>query len=108
MLVRGAVVPVGQRRSLARLALPRRRAAAGDPAVERAGLHLLLDERDRGADALLHRPRDLRLARDREIAADVLEEGLVRMGEVLRVAGEPLHRLLARREHGAAGLKLAR
>src|SRR4051794_17284456 len=50
MLVRRAVVAFRQRRALAGLALARRRAAAGDAAVERAGLDLLLDEGDGGAD----------------------------------------------------------
>jgi len=49
MLVRGAVVAVRERRALARLSLARGRAAAGNPAVEGAGLDLALDERDRGA-----------------------------------------------------------
>src|SRR4051794_22558126 len=74
VLVRRAVVALGQRRALARLALPRRRAAARDAAVERARFDLLLDERDRGSHALLHRPGDLRLRRDREVPPDVLEE----------------------------------
>src|SRR4051812_47591133 len=52
MLVRRAVVALGERRPLAGLALAGRRAAAGDAAVERAGLDLLLDEADCGADAL--------------------------------------------------------
>ena len=53
MLVRRAVVAVRERRALARLALARRRVAARDAAVERAGLDLLLDEPDRGVDALV-------------------------------------------------------
>src|SRR5215218_1509397 len=44
MLMRGAVVAVRQRRSLAGLPLARRRAATGDTAVERSGLDLLLHE----------------------------------------------------------------
>ena len=55
MLVRRAVVTARQRRPLTRLALPRRRMAPGDPAIEQTGLDLLLDERRRRADALLHR-----------------------------------------------------
>src|SRR5207253_7405809 len=104
VLVRRAVVAVGQRRALARLALARGGAAAGDAAVEGAGLDLALDERDRRGDALAHRPRDLRLAGDREVAADVLEERAVGLGEVERVLGEPLHRLLAGLQHLAAVL----
>src|SRR5690242_20868107 len=96
MLVRRAVLALGQRRALAGLALAGRRAAAGDAAVERAGLDLLLDEAHRGADALAHGPGDLRLRGDREVAANVLEKRPIRLGEVLRVSGEPLHRLLAR------------
>ena len=42
--MRGAVVPLGQRRPLARLALARRRSAARSTAVEGAGLDLLGDE----------------------------------------------------------------
>ena len=57
VLVRRAVVALGQRRPLAGLALARRRAAAGDAAVERAGLELLLDEADRRADAFAAPPR---------------------------------------------------
>src|ERR687892_2044893 len=74
VLVRGAVLALGQRRALARLALARRRAAACDAAVERAGLDLRLDELDGGADPFRHRPGDLRLVGDGEVAADVLEE----------------------------------
>ena len=74
--------------------------------VERAGLDLLLDEADRGIDALVDRPGDLRLHGDREVAPDVLEERPVRLGEVVRICGEPLHRPLARREHLAAVLEL--
>src|SRR5437667_9167269 len=106
MLVRGAVVAVGERRTLARLALARCRPATGHAAVERAGLDLLLDERRRRGDALLHRPCDLGLRRDREVAADVLEEGPVGLREVQRILREALHRLLARGEHRASGLDL--
>ena len=50
MLVRRAVVALGQRRPLAGLAFARRRATPGDTAVERTRLDLLLDEGDgRGA-----------------------------------------------------------
>src|SRR5438034_1258674 len=98
MLVRGAVVPIGQRCALARLALPRGRPAARDAAVEGARLDLALDERDRRCNALADGPGHLRLAGDREVAADVLEERPVGLGEVERVFGEPLHRLLARPE----------
>ena len=52
MLVRGAVVAVGERRALTGLALPGRRVAVRDPSLERAASHLLLDEVDRGADAV--------------------------------------------------------
>src|SRR5207247_2418569 len=69
VLVRRTVVALRQRGALARLALARRRPAAGHTAVERTGLDLALDERDRGRDALAHRPGDLRLACDREVAA---------------------------------------
>src|SRR5581483_3693380 len=105
VLVRRAVVAVRKRRALARLALARRCAAAGDAAVERAGLDLLLDEADGCADALRHRPRDLCLDGDREIASDVAEERSIRLGEVVRIGGEALHRPLARREHLAAVLE---
>src|SRR5690349_16170276 len=95
MLVRRAVVAIRQRRSLAGLALARRRLAAGDAAVERAGLDLLLDERDRCADPFPDRPGDTSLRGDREIAADVLEQGTVGTREILRVGGEARHRQLA-------------
>src|SRR4051812_28897714 len=99
MLVRWAVVALRQRRGLGGLAPARRRPAAGDAAVERSGLDLALDERDRRGDALAHRPRNLRLAGDREVAPDVLEESPVGLGEVERVLGQALHRLLAGLEH---------
>jgi hypothetical protein len=106
VLVRRAVVALRQRRALAGLALARRRAAAGDPAVERSGLDLLLDERRRRGHAGLHGPCDLRLRRDREVAPDVLEERPVRLREIERIAGEALHRVLARHEDGPPGLDL--
>src|SRR5438067_619239 len=95
VLVRGAVVALGERCALARLALARGCPAAGDPAVERARFDLALDERDRCGHAFPDRPGDLSLARDREVAADVLEERPVGLGEVERVLGEAIHRLLA-------------
>ena len=104
--MRRAVVALRQRRALAGLALAGRRAAAGDAAVERAGLELLLDEADRGADAFLHGPGHLRLRGDREEAANVLEKGAIGLGEIVRVGREPLHRLLALLEHGTPGLEL--
>src|SRR5215212_11633060 len=73
VLVARAVVAIGERRALARLPLARRGAAAGDAAVERACLDLLLDEALRRLDALAHGPGHVRLAGDREVAADVLE-----------------------------------
>src|SRR5712671_3016353 len=106
MLVRRAVVTLRQRRALARLALARRCATACNAAVERARFDLILDELRRGADALRHGPRDLGLARDREVAADVLEERAVRLREVERVFREAFHRLLAGGEHCAARLEL--
>src|SRR5262245_11180102 len=106
MLVRRAVVPLGQRRPLAGLALAGRRLAACDPAVERSGLDLRLDEADGRADPLAHGPRDLSLRRDREVAADVLEERAIGPGEVLRIGGQALHGPLALLEHVAPGLDL--
>jgi hypothetical protein len=61
MLVRRAVIALGERGSLARFALAGRRPATRNTAVERARLDLGLDESDRGGDALGHRPGDLRL-----------------------------------------------
>src|SRR5581483_10015075 len=106
VLVARAVVAVRERRPLTRLALARRRAAPGDAAVERTRLDLLLDELLRRVDALRHGPRHVRLARDREVAPDVLEERAVGLREVERVGREPLHRLLARLENGTARLDL--
>src|SRR5262245_9579579 len=106
VLMRGAVVALGERRALARLALPRRRVAAGNAAFERAVLDLLLDELDRSPDAVRDRPGDLRLHGDREVAPDVLEERLVRLGEVMRVGSESLHRALAGSEHLAPVVEL--
>ena len=106
VLVRRAVVAFRERRALARLALARRRAATRDAAVECAGLDLFLDERHRRVDALRHRPRDLRLHGDREEAANVLEERLVGLREVVRIGREPFHRPFARGEHVAPVLEL--
>src|SRR5215211_5828750 len=108
VLVARAVLALGKRRPLARLPLAGRGAAAGDAAVESALLDLLLDERAGGVDSLRHRPGDLRLHRDREVAPNVLEERAIRLGEVLRIRCEPLHRPLARRQHLAAVLQLRR
>src|SRR5512144_789935 len=105
VLVRRAVVAVRKRRALAGLALAGRRLAAGDTAVERSGLDLLLDERDRGSDALAHRPGDLRLCRDREVAADVLEQRPVGAREVLRICRQPRHRQLALLQDATARLE---
>src|SRR4249920_2645125 len=99
MLVRGTVVPVRQRGALTGLALARRRAAAGDPTVERAGLDLVLDEPDCRIDALRDGPGDLLLHGDREVASDVLEERAVRLREIVRICCEPLHRPLTCRQH---------
>src|SRR5689334_658315 len=104
MLVRGTVVALGEWRALARLALARRGPAAGDAAVEGAGLDLALDEGDRRGHPLAHRPGDLSLARDREVAPNVLEERPVRLREVERILGQPLHRLLAGLHYLAAVL----
>src|SRR3954451_6320853 len=106
VLVRGAVLALGERRALAGLALAGRRAAAGDPAVERTRLDLRLDELDRGTDPLGHGPGDLRLLRDGEVTADVLEECLVGAGEVARILGEPLDAVLACCEDVTAVLEL--
>src|ERR687888_2005124 len=108
MLVGGAVVAVWKWRALARLALGGCRPAARDATVDRARLDLALDEGDRRRDALTNRPGDLRLARDREIAADILEERAVGLREVERVLGEPLHRLLTGLEHLAPVLNARR
>src|SRR5436190_21695465 len=104
VLVGRAVVALRERRPLARLALARRRAAAGDAAVQRAGLDLVLDELHRRVDPFGHGPGHLGLAGDREVAPDVLEEGAVRLREVERIAGEALHRLLTGHQHGPARL----
>src|SRR5437868_8586732 len=101
MLMRRAVLPLRKRRALAWLALAGGRTAAGDAAVERARLDLLLDEPARGADALGHRPGDLRLVGDREVPAEILEQRPVRLGEVVRIGGEALHRALTGLEHRA-------
>ena len=108
VLVRRAVVATRERRALARLALPRRRVAARDAAVEEAGFDLLLDERRRGADALAYRPGDLGLRRDREVAPDVGEQRAIRAGEVVGILGEPCHRALALDQHRATVTRAAR
>src|SRR5215204_4195480 len=106
VLVRRAVVALGERRALARLALARRRVAARNAAVERAGLDLLLDERHRGGHALVYGPGHLGLRGDREVAPNVLEAGPLGPGEVLRNAGEPLHRLFTGFDDGFSLLVL--
>ena len=78
------------------------------PPSSSAGLELRLDERDRRADALAHGPGDLRLRGDREVAADVLEERAVGPREVVRIGGQPRHRLLALAEHRAPVLEAGR
>src|SRR5437773_12201932 len=98
MLVRRAVLALGQRRALAWLPLASCRPAACDAAVEGACVDLLLDEFDRGRDAFVDCPGNLRLRRDRKVAANVLEEGAIGICEVVRILGQALHRLLARRE----------
>src|SRR5919197_2148516 len=106
VLVGGAVLAVGQRCALARLALAGRRATARDTAVEGAGLDLGLDELDCGADALAHGPRDLRLAGDGEVAPDVLEERSVGVREVARVLRQAFDSVLAGGQDFAAVLEL--
>src|SRR3954452_4726127 len=103
--MRRAVIAFREGRALARLAFARRRAAAGDAAVERAGLDLLFDERHRGGDPFVNGPGHLGLHRDREVAPDVLEERLVGLGEIQRIRREALHRLLAIGEDPAAILE---
>src|SRR5262245_23206726 len=71
MLMGGAVVAAGQWCALTGLALPGGRVAARDAAVEETRRDLLLDERRGRADTLTHRPRDLGLRPDREVAANV-------------------------------------
>src|SRR5229473_2340465 len=104
--MRRAVVAVRQRRALTRLSLTRRRTATGDAAVERAGLDLLLDEPDCSIDTLRDRPRDLLLHGDRKVAADVLEERPIRLREVVRIRGEPLHRSFTCCKHFAPVLEM--
>src|SRR3954467_11222805 len=106
VLMRRAVVALRQRCPLTRLALAGRRAAPSDAAVERSRLDLLLDEADRRLDALGHGPGDLRLHGDREVAADVLEQGAIRLREVVRVGGQALHRPLTGRQHVPAVLEV--
>src|SRR5436190_18426846 len=106
MLMRGAVLAVRQRRALARLALARRRTAARDAAVQHARLDLLLDEPDGCRDALAHGPSDLRLRGDRKVTANVLEERAIRPRKIVRIAREPLHRLLACGQYELAVLEL--
>ena len=88
------------------LPFARGRATAGNAAVERTGLDLFLDEVDGSADALGHRPGDLGLDRDREVAADVAEQRPVGLRKVMRIGGEALHRRLAGDEHLAAVFEL--
>ena len=105
VLVRRAVVALRERRALARLALARRRPAAGDPPSSRPD-SICSSMKSTAAFTPFHCPRDLRLRGDREVAADVLEQRPVGLREVERIARQPLHRLLARLEHGAARFEL--
>src|SRR5664279_3349805 len=106
VLMRRAVITVGKRCALAGLALAGRRLTTRDSAVESTGLDLLLNELAGRADSLLHRPTDLRLHSDRVVTADVLEEGTIGLGEVVRIGGQANHRLLTGREHGTPELEL--
>jgi hypothetical protein len=106
MLVRRAVVALRERSALAGLPLACRCPATGDTAVEGTGLQLLLDEADSCADAFLHCPGHLGLRGDREEAANVLEQGAIGLCEVVRVRGQPLHRLLALLENSTTRLEL--
>src|SRR5580704_2247146 len=99
MLVGWAVVPLRQRRTLARLALPRRRMAVGGSPLEGPRLDLLVDELDRRLDAVGHGPGDLGLHGDREVPPDVLEQRPVGPCEVVGIRCQPLHRAFAGREH---------
>ena len=103
VLVRRAVLPIGQRRPLARLALAGRRLALVRLALARA-LELVEDVHDRRADVPVDRPVDAHLIRDREQMPDLREEALAGLREVLRVAGQPLDRRLAALQHPATGL----
>src|SRR5438477_12502511 len=71
VLVRRAVVTLGQRCSLTGLALARRRAAPRDAAILGARLDLLLDEGRRSGEPFLHGPDDFGLRDDRELPPHV-------------------------------------
>src|SRR4029077_14661837 len=92
VLMRGTVVAARQRGALACPALAGGRVTAGDTPIQEPGVDLLFDEGCCGTDAFAHRPRDLGLCGDGEVAANVREERSVRTGEVMRVFGEPRHR----------------
>src|SRR6476660_4649000 len=101
--MRGAVLAVGQRRTLARLALAGRRLALVRLALTRA-LELVEDVHHGCVDVPVNRSVDSRLVRDREQMPDLREEALAGLREVLRIAGQPLDRRLATLKHPAAGL----
>jgi len=97
--MRRAVVAPRKRCPLAGLALPGGGMAAGDSAVEKTRLHLLLDERRRSPDAFAYRPRDLSLRGDGEVTPDVGEERSVGTSEVVRILRQSRHRALTLRQH---------
>ncbi len=104
--MRRAVITVGKRCALAGLALAGCRLATRYATIESTGLDLLLNELAGRADSLLYCPADLRLHGDRVVATNVLEEGTIGLGEVVRIGGQANHRLLTGREHGTPELEL--
>src|SRR5215831_12577068 len=83
VLVRRAVLAIGQRRALARLALARGCLAAGDTLT--ATLDLLQDVRHGLGDVAVDRVVDPRLVRDREEVPDLVEQALAGLREVVGI-----------------------
>ena len=105
MRVRRAVLALGHRAALARLALARERAAAAEQIA--ATLELGLGGLDDARDDLIDRDVHARLLRDREVAPDLLEEAARRAGEVAGVGSEPFDRGLTGGQDAPLGLNPA-
>ena len=96
MRVRRAVLALGHRAALARLALARERAAA--PEQVAAPLELGLGRLDDARDHFVYCDVDACLLRDREVAPDLLEQAARRAREVAGVGSKPFDRALTGRE----------
>ena len=101
MRMRRAVLALGHRAALARLALARERTAAAEQVA--AALELRLGGLDDARDHLVHRHVHACLLRDREVAPDLLEQAARRAREVAGIGGEPFDRGLTGGQTRASG-----